>query len=243
MHLLAAAAVLLTAVLVPAPAQAAGDWEVDFAPYYAWLMGLDGSLSVRGAEADVDLSFSDLADNLDFLFTSHVEARKSGWGFGFEPNYYELGTREDTPTGTFRTKTKVWFIEGFGMRRWGDSGRFTDFLFGARYVSLDQHIEPAGHPDVSGTEEWVDPFLGARFGGEISKSWWASFRADIGGFGVGSDFAWQAALMFGWRFNERAALLLGYRHLDMDYEDGSGQELFRYDAYLSGPLVGFNIYF
>jgi len=234
---------LLALGLVCAPVQAADEWQVDFAPYYAWILGLDGSLTVRGNDADVDLSFDDIVDNLDFLFTTHVEARKSGWGFGFEPNYFELGTRDDTPAGTLRTKTKIWLVEGFGTRRWGASDRYTDFLFGLRYVSLDQGITPPIRPEVEGKQDWVDPFLGVRFGGEISKSWWASFRADIGGFSVGSDFAWQAALMFGWRFNHRASLVLGYRHLDMDYEDGQGEDLFRFDAYMTGPILGFNLHF
>jgi hypothetical protein len=236
-------AVLLAPGLVCAPAQAAGDWDVDFAPYYAWIVGLDGTLTVRGKDAPVDLSFGDIVDNLDFIFTSHVEARTSTWGFGFEPNYFELGTREDTPNGTLRTKTKIWLIEGFGTYRWGDSGRYTDFLFGARYVSLDQGIELPAQPEVEGKQDWVDPFLGVRFGGEISESWWGHLRADIGGFSVGSDFAWQATLMFGWRFHDRASLIMGYRHLDMDYEDGSGSDLFRFDAYMTGPLLGFNLHF
>jgi|SRR5215218_1595907 hypothetical protein len=51
-----------------------------------------------------------------------------------------------------------------------------------------------------------------------------SLRGDGGGFGVGSDFCWQAIAAYGWdfaRYNNITFLgVLGYRALYVDYAQG-----------------------
>jgi len=68
-----------------------------------------------------------------------------------------------------------------------------------------------------------------------------------GGFGVGSDFAWQATGLIGYRvglFAERDAnLFAGYRALDQDYSDGSGRNRFAWDVTAHGPVIGVAIRF
>lgn len=49
---------------------------------------------------------------------------------------------------------------------------------------------------------------------------YAVARADISGFGVGSDLSWQAQYPESYQFNPRVTLELGYRHLQMDYTSG-----------------------
>jgi len=60
------------------------------------------------------------------------------------------------------------------------------------------------------------------------------------GFGVGSDFAWQALGVVEWQPFQYASFLAGYRILDMDYEEGSGADYFRYDVSTAGPMLGLN---
>jgi hypothetical protein len=57
-------------------------------------------------------------------------------------------------------------------------------------------------------------------------------RGDIGA--GGSDLVWLAAIGGGYRFNDRVALLLGYRHLDTDFEEDG----FTWDVALAGVGVG-----
>ena len=89
----------------------------------------------------------------------------------------------------------------------------------------------------------VYPVIGVAFSTALSDKWSFQAQGDIGGFGVGSQFAWQAWGNFSWRFSKLASLALGYRHLDWDYEEGSGPTRFTYDAYLSGPVVGVTFHF
>jgi hypothetical protein len=62
--------------------------------------------------------------------------------------------------------------------------------------------------------------------------------ADVGGFDVGSELAWQAVVRLNWTISETLFATFGYRILDTGYEDGSGASLFRYDVTMSGPGIG-----
>ena len=68
-------------------------------------------------------------------------------------------------------------------------------------------------------------------------------RADVGGFGVGSDFAWQAVARIDWKFSEKVSATFGYRALDADYEDGEGSSRFLYDVLTTGPVAGMTFSF
>ena len=56
----------------------------------------------------------------------------------------------------------------------------------------------------------------------------------VGGFGVGSDLAYQILVGLLYPLSDSVQLGIGYRHLDLDYEDGD----FAYDVATSGPIAG-----
>jgi hypothetical protein len=93
----------------------------------------------------------------------------------------------------------------------------------------------------------VDPLVGARAHFHLSERWSLSLEGNVGGFGVGSDFAWHASGAIGYRFSlfgeDNARLLGGYRALSQDYETGSGDDKFEWDVTLHGPIVGLAIAF
>ena len=71
-------------------------------------------------------------------------------------------------------------------------------------------------------------------------------RGDVGGFGLGSQFTWQAAAIYSyqWRFDGYAlAALVGYRALGVTYSEGSGTSTAGIDAILHGPLIGGSLRF
>lgn len=108
---------------------------------------------------------------------------------------------------------------------------------------LAQRIETALRytiPDqVSGTADWVDPIVGLRARFNFTDRFYAVGRADIGGFGVGSDLAWQAYAGLGWQASPRVTVELGYRCLQMDYTSGG----FTYDTMTSGVFTALGIQF
>jgi hypothetical protein len=61
-----------------------------------------------------------------------------------------------------------------------------------------------------------------EFGFPFTDRWAVNLKGDVGGFGVGSEFAWQVTVALRWRMNDRWDFSAGYRYMDMDYEDEGG---------------------
>ena len=93
--LLAVAAV----ICVPGPlfAQESGQWSYSVTPY-GWLAGFEGDVATLSGvpETNVDLSFGDVLDNLDFAFMAAAEARKGRYGLFFDLVYADI-----EPSSTF----------------------------------------------------------------------------------------------------------------------------------------------
>jgi hypothetical protein len=81
----------------------------------------------------------------------------------------------------------------------------------------------------------VDPIIGVRVNRNLSDKLFLRGVADIGGFGIESDFTWQAYLALGYRLSDKSALSIGYRGLGTDFTDGG----FTYDVISHGLLIGF----
>ena len=78
--------------------------------------------------------------------------------------------------------------------------------------------------------------MGIRYGGQLNRrgTWHSSFRADAGGFGLGSELTWNVRLFVAYDFNPTVRLGVGYHWLDVDYDD-KGLVL---DFLQQGPEVG-----
>ena len=82
------------------------------------------------------------------------------------------------------------------------------------------------------------PCLALSISGIFQISGFFMARGDIG-FG-GSEQPWNLAGLFNYQPWKHVSLLFGYRYKDVDYEDGSGADLFKYDVSMYGPLLGVN---
>jgi hypothetical protein len=138
------------------------------------------------------------------------------------------------------------------------------FFAGARYWYTDAEFDLKITKDVNlsnlglkkrgqfavarnaGTD-WVDPIVGLRVAQEITPRDEITLLADIGGFGVGSQFSWEVfgGYTHSWSLGEACelALALGYRILSVDYEQGSGTSQRGLDLTLHGPLAGLSLRF
>ena len=61
---------------------------------YLWMTGLEGDVGIEGNPAYVDVSFSDILDNLDFAAQINFEARKGKWAFFIAPTYLKIESDE-----------------------------------------------------------------------------------------------------------------------------------------------------
>lgn len=74
---------------------------------------------------------------------------------------------------------------------------------------------------ISRLDDWWDPYIGVRGRYNISERFYLTAKADIGGFGAGSDLSWQAEAAVGMMVTKNIFSEVGYRALGVDYnKDG-----------------------
>jgi hypothetical protein len=151
-------------------------------------------------------------------------------------------------SGTANLKQFWWELEGlYRLNPWLEAG------VGARInnITAGANINFVPPPPLSGlatsgsdqkSNTWVDPLIVMRLRTWVNDRWLLQLRADIGGFGIGSQFSWQLQPDIAYRVSRLLQLGLGYRIISMDYNKGSGSNRFLYDMDEYGPQVriGFN---
>lgn len=137
-----------------------------------------------------------------------------------------------------------------------------DLLGGARYwhQEADLSFDIAGAIDIgdlqlagarafarSGSVDWLDPVIGARVRYAVAPGHEIFLRGDIGGFGVGSNFSWQAVGGYGFDFGTYQGItfsgVIGYRALSVDYAQGEGRRRYEFDLIQHGPILGISARF
>jgi hypothetical protein len=235
---------MLVAVVSASPAVAqtpAGDaWQVTFAPYF---MGaaMSGTTAKGDLEVPVEMSASEIFDNLQFGAMGLLVARKGNWGLGGDAIWMSLGVTGET-TGRVGVSGAVDMNQGafafYGLRRLGAAA---DVMVGARVNMLQGTIRtdgPLNDRSADADATWIDPLVGLLLRTpDNGGRWHAKVYTEIGGFGVGSTFTWQVFPTVGVDLGKGASLEFGYRWLDIDYES-SDDRPFTYDVLTQGPVVG-----
>lgn len=233
------------AALVAPPAARASGWDYDFA-LYLFALGMDGGIAVRGRDADIDLSFSDILEDLEMAATGHLEAnkRESRWGWFTDVFWSSLGRNFDQNLGEF--DLNMVYLEGAGTYAFGEN---FNLLAGLRYIDMDMTLDlrpltdPPGPIRVTGDQNWTDLMVGGRYRKSFGERWGFSARGDLAGFGIsgGSDLTWNVVLLGQFKVASRVGLILGYRWLDIDYENTD--DLFVFDVRQAGPVFALNYSF
>jgi len=175
----------------------------------------------------------------------YLEATNDDWAISSDLIYMKLG-QDVVPTthitsGEVTMKQYAWELAGLKhITPWleaGIGGRLVSLYTG---LELETDVAEPGEREASKT--WFDPIIILRSQGAIKGKWLLQFRGDIGGFGIGSDFAWQIQANAGYRFCKLFQATIGYRYIGINYDHGEGIERFIYDVDTYGPVVrlGFN---
>ena len=152
------------------------------------------------------------------------------------------------------------FGGSYEVAKWNSGAGFTafDVIGGFRYwrqelevgVSATGAINIAGLQLVggravarSGSVDWLDPLVGFRVRHGFAPGQEVFFRADVGGFDVGSELTWNVLGAYKFDFSVQNGVtysgLLGYRILDIDYTKSS----YSYDVLQHGPVMGLSLRF
>lgn len=231
-------------------------WTFDVAPFYLWVPALDGTTTVRGISADVDLSVGDtldlLFDSFKFAATGRAEARKGNALLTLDLMYMNLEENSQTDVGLgVTTQFKQLILEfggGYHLLDWSLTGEGkptvgVDLLAGGRFVHLESDLTIENFVDVDRSRDWLDPFVGARLRVDVIERLSVSVRGDIGGFGAGSHFTWNMVAILAYQVSQRITLGAGYRILDINYSTGTGSDQFKFDMQMRGPMLGFAVHF
>jgi len=99
-----------------------------------------------------------------------------------------------------------------------------------------------GTVTASGSVGWIDPMVGLRLRHQFAPGWNFVAKGDVGGFGVGSKFSWEALAAINYDFyvhnNVTWSGMIGYKALYVDYSKGEGLTHYEYDMTTYGPVLG-----
>ncbi len=215
---------------------------------YLWGAGIAGDVGVFGLPAqEVDFSFSDLLENLDFAFMGLGEARNGRFVVGMDMTYTKISASVDNPReGTFQIINSIdavntaWMVTGFAGYSLVHEDNFNlDLIGGARFWSVNTDFELNSSLEIvdgrtfDDGADWVDPLAGVKMRFSLSDDIYVASWGMIGGFGVGSDLMWDVMAGAGYSFTEHFDVFAGYRAVSVDYSDDS----FVYDIVQQGPVV------
>lgn len=207
------------------------NWKHDLTLYFLGA-GMSGTVGLGPVEGDVDASFSDIASNLNFGMMGNYRAENGRFSVGADIIYVGLGA-DLIPAGEM--DFDQWMVEanvGWKLTE------HIEVLAGARYNRLSGSMVMVNPPQTaSGSKGWVDPIVGGRLWLPIAGSFSAIFRADIGGFGVGSELTWQLGGYLIYKTQGSLSWIAGWRYFSIEYED-SAPGYFLYDMDMQGPAIG-----
>lgn len=236
------------ASLLLAPSAAAQDtWKFRMTPY-VWAMSTSGDGTLGPVPVSLDASTKEIVQGLDFSLEGYVEATKGGLLLLADTHIskVQIDIEPSAPltAGTFTNRMVI--VAAAAGRRFAE--RY-DVYGGIRYYKLDLSALFEGFPFFFGeTGVWADPIVGGRVLVPLSQKFAFALRGDVGGFGVGSTFAWMIQPTVTWQMKPKMNALIGFRILKTDRESGRdpanfNKNLFQYNVTHLGPGMGMTLSF
>jgi hypothetical protein len=215
------------------------EWEF-VVELYGWIATIEGT-SADGHDFEFD--FETIVENLDMTIMAVLGARKNKWTLMTEVIYLDL---EDSSNSNLNQALQLtskgmtdWVINPFvSYEIFGSKKGSFQLLAGARYLDIEVDLELRTRPPlpeednkISSSGHVWDGIVGFRGFYNLTDRWFVPYRLDVG---TGdSDFTWHAFAGLGYKFDSYK-LLMVYRHMDWEFEDG---EVLK-DLQVSGPAIG-----
>ena len=199
------------------------------ASLYLWGSAMGGR-TVSGDE--VNFSFSDIVDNLDFGYMGNFGAKKGKWTFETDVLYLKVSGEPDAPLPIEDIQLKAWVVTPYAAYNVVKSDQWSlDLLAGARYLYLKSQITLpiAG---VSDSDISWNGIVGIKGNYKLNEKWFMPFTFDVGS--GDADITYQALAGVGYKY-ENFDLIAGYRYLKWEFDDAF---VGFSDLDLSGPIIG-----
>ncbi len=247
----AAAADIAPVVMTPEAQQVETEsgWTFTVAPYF-WAAGLSGDVGANIGRfqptVDVNASFSDIWDHLDFAAMAIGEARYDRYSIFTDLIYTKLSGNSGTPKGILADEAEVDAetfagLLGVGYSLLQDNTGNLDIVGGVRVWSVDTTISLSGGlldgRSKSDGDTWVDAVGGVKGTYFLTPNIFLTGWGLVGG--GGADIDWDVAATVGYKFNETFSSVIGYRALGVDYSNDG----FVFDVVQQGPILGLAVKF
>jgi hypothetical protein len=210
---------------------------------YGWTAGVDARARTLPPlpAVDINLSITDVLENLDIAVMGLIEARNGPWMLMADLVYSRISPGRSFSVaglnGTVGLDSRAFIgLGAIGYRLW-DNGRLSfDGFVGARVWSLDNTltltVPGVGSVDYGKRKTWTDAVVGGRVILRLTDKVFASMIGAVGG--LNANFEWDIYAGLNYEFSDRWAGFAGYRALHVDYESGN----FLYKATQHGPVLG-----
>ena len=207
-------------------------WNFNITPFFI-LPWVDGQIQSERLSKDYAISASDFINTLNFTFMMTAEVSKGKFfaAPSYIYNYNEvkqvLWTSENgNQSITFNPKYQRHIFELIaGMRFRLAKYCYLDPYAGFRYTHYRLFGEVEGIADTRELDEiadFWDPIIGFKAHFYPHPRVPIEFKADIGGFGVGSKLTWSAWLNSGYTVSPVVDLIAGFGILSNEYESETG---------------------
>ena len=229
---------LVDEALAEEPSQ---EWDF-YGEAYFWAATLEAETTDG---EDVDVSFSDILEHLNYGAMGAVGAEKGRWIIAADGIYLNLESDESSQQSIGGTLTRLDAdvdIQGFistaavGYDLLDSDNTTLHLLGGGRYLWLDFDLDVeagSGGVDFSDSNSWVDGIVGLRGRTQVADGWHLVYHGDIG---TGeSDLTWQLLGAVNYRFRN-VDLVLGYRYLGWNFDAGENDVLD--ELSIHGPMAG-----
>ena len=223
-------------------------WSFDLVPYL-WLATYDGTFGIPNQPTGLPPTHSDAAFSTRISAVAMLagQVRYHDFGLFLDGAWLQLQTEGDSASGLYtgtEIKSDIAYLTLALTYRLPPIAKLqTDLIAGARtwHVSNEIDFESASGQGFTaeGSVTWSDPILGAKLQYDLTKHWFGTVVADVGGFGVGSKISWSIFGGVGYRFANWFSATLGYRYMHVDY-DKEGSLM---NVNIQGVLVGLGFHF
>lgn len=212
---------------------------------YVWIPSVTGDVGLGTQGLPLNLDAGDLLDVFELGGLVRGEVRHaSGWGVSADYIFANLGTGFDILIGDADADIDAGILELAVIRRFESGADAIDVYAGIRRWDADvdvafQTFLFSGNVAVG--DQWTDPLVGVRYLHPVSPRWRLIAQGDVGGFGAGSEFSWNAALGVSYASSDHMQFQVVYRALNVDRESpaiGGGSPV-DIDLTIAGPLIGF----
>ena len=220
-----------------------------------WAPQINGNVTLRGIQQNVDVSFSQLRDHLDASFSLGLNAQKGKFGmFGtvgymrfsggnaaFSDNLKFLVANGGVSYLLVKTESDHPFvlIGTVGIRYW-----YTDNSLGIAPRILPPPYFLNGF-NGNNVQNVVDPVIGLRASQYFTPKLHLDVSGDGGGFDLNNDtdWTWSVTGVLAYDFAKWFTLSAGYSALALDESNGSGNSKNGVDLIFNGALVNLTFKF